>query len=687
MKILNFLKRFHHESNLQRRFIVRVLAPPFLVLLCLGLLIFWQLDNIVRDQATSDLRRASTTTAAKIEREFALRQTILKRTGEELFVIKSEYRADLAELDTNRTACSAHVKQKKTFLGAPEGVCDPFLAAFASKGPTLQAIEDSYVTSGEAINQNQKQRINERLESFKKFFPETMALLVVDKKGQLLSSALSGLDSDSLKTLLPTAISAQKTPTDGKLVTIKDIRIGVFAYPIPEGSVLAAYDLSSESFIKDSWQSTPIDKSKGLAVITDSLGNIVYPELPLGNSIAESNLELRTNHYTDLYLRQVEHIAVAGEADASKWMVVVASPKAVVFGPVRDAQIIAVLIIGSLLVGFLWVGAFFIQRTVKNILGLVGGALIFASGKLDHKIELKNADQEFVQLGDTLNTMAGRIAAAEKDADEKNKEFISVATHELRTPLTAIIGNLSMVYEDMNDKLAPEVKPMIEQAFKGTNRLKDLINDMLDVARLEGGRAEFKILPIQIESVAGSVVDNLQITAQEHGLGLSYDKTNALGVLADDSRLTIVMNNFVSNALKYNRPNGTVKVSHSRQDGQLVTAIADTGLGIPEAQKAHMFEKFFRVDDADRKSVIGTGLGMYITQEYVIAMGGKVWFESTQGVGTTFFFSLPLAPSVDIAKVSPINMTVGEQNAAALVPVQPVFDMPSADVTASATAS
>lgn len=620
--------------------------PPFLILLCLGLVIFLQLDTFVRDQATNELRRASATTAAKLEREFALRQTVLKRTGEELFVIKSEYRADLAKLDTDRTGCSDYLKQKKTFLGAPNGVCDPFLSEFASKGPTLQAIENSYVTNGEELIKNQNQRINERLESYKQFFPESIALLVVDKNNQLVSSALSGLDYDAVNTLMPDAINAQKSAVDGKLVTIKDVQMGVFAYPITDGSVLAAYDLSSDSFLKESWQSTPIDRSKGLAVIADSRGTILYPKLPLGNSIVDANSSLRDRPYIDLALRSVEHIAVASEAGASKWIVVVASPKAVVFSPVRNAQIIAVLIIGSLLVGFLWVGAFFIQRTVKNIMGLVGGALIFASGKLDHKIELQNADQEFVKLGETMNSMADKIAAAEKDADEKNKEFISVATHELRTPLTAIIGYLSMVNEDMSDKLAPEIKPMIDQAFKGTNHLRDLINDMLDVARLEGGRAEFKIAPISIKTVAAEVVSTLQITAREHSIVLSYDDMNAMDVIADESRLTIVLNNFISNALKYNRPNGTVKVSHSINEGQLVTAIVDTGLGIPEAQKAHMFEKFFRVEDADRKSVVGTGLGMYITREYVLAMGGKVWFESTHGVGTTFFFSLPLAKTI-----------------------------------------
>jgi len=328
--------------------------------------------------------------------------------------------------------------------------------------------------------------------------------------------------------------------------------------------------------------------------------------------------------------------------------VVVASPAAAVLAPLRDAQIVAVLVIGSLLVGFLWVGAFFIQRTLRSILGLVSGALVFAGGKLDHKIQLTNADQEFVSLADTMNVMAQRIAAAEKEIDEKNKEFISVATHELRTPLTAIIGNLSMVYEDFGDRLDTTVKPLVEQVYNSTNRLRDLVNDMLDVARMEGGRAEFNIAVIDTQKIANGVVDMLQITAKNSNITLAYNPANAQPVMADESRLRIVLNNFVSNAIKYNRPNGRVTVSHVIKDSKLTTAIADTGLGIPEDQKAHMFEKFFRVQNADRTNVVGTGLGMYITRQYVLAMGGEVWFESIHGQGTTFYFSLPLAAQASL---------------------------------------
>lgn len=635
----------HRAGNIQRRFIFGVLAPPFLVMLILAIIAFDQVNTFVRNQAVNGLNTAATTTAAKIEREFALRQTILKRTGEELFTSKNDYQASRRKLDADRPACSAHLKQNNTFIGAPNGVCDSFLAEFARLGPRQNAIEEGYVKQGEALIKNQNQMINSRLAAYKQFFPETVALVVVDKDQQVVSSALSNVLNGSIKNFLQDAADAQKQPVQGKLQTTAGIKLAVFAYPIPNGSVLAAYDVNSENFIKETWQSTPIDRVSALAIILDANGQLAYPAVNIDQEFKAIDGKLRTKPYTEFSLKKVDHIAVGAEAGSSKWLTVVATPKSAVLGPVHDAQFIAVLVIGSVLVGFLWVGAFFIRRTVKSIMMLVSGALVFAAGKLDYTIKLPSADEEFTRLADTMNMMAGRIAQAEKEIDEKNKEFISIATHELRTPLTSIIGNLSMVREDMASKLDPAVKSLVEQIYGSTTRLRDLVNDMLDVARLEGGRAEFMIGTQNIKNLATGVVENLQVTAKENKITLEYNDEKARNVLADEVRLRIVLNNFVSNAIKYNRPAGKVSIYHKLKGNLLVTAVEDTGLGIPDDQKPQMFEKFFRVDHQDRKNVVGTGLGMYITRQYVIAMGGDVWFESTHGKGTTFYFSLPLATS------------------------------------------
>lgn len=640
----------HHGNNLQWRFIVRVLAPPFLILLLLGILGLWQLDKYIRNQAISELDRAAISTSAKLEREFTIRQTILKRTGEDLFNIKSDYVRDRLALDKKREDCAAYIKLKKSFLGAPNGICDPFLSEFALKGTTLLAIEDSYVRSGNQLIHAQEQKIQDRLAAYNQFFPETRVLLVADDKQQVVSSATSSTINASTDAFLPYLKDVKSQTVEGRVVTLEGLQLAVFAYPVEGGSVLAAYNLASKSFIKQTWDSTPIDRSRALAVILDSTGKTAYPNTQAGDIFKDYSVSLRHGQYTKVNLNKVPHIAVAAESGAAKWLVVVASPEAVVFGPLRDAQLAAVLVIGFLLVGFLWVGAIFIQRTVRSIMWLVSGALLFAGGKLNYTIRLPNADKEFTQLAETMNVMAWRIADAEKQIDEKNKEFISIATHELRTPLTAILGNLSMAVEDFTDQLNGPVKSIVDQAYQGTIRLRDLVNDMLDMARLEGGRVEFVIEKQNIQKLISEVAATLKVTADMQQIGIDYNSVQAKPVLADASKLRIVLNNFVSNAIKYNRPGGHVKVYHQYKDGKLVTAVSDSGLGIPDDQKAHMFEKFFRVSHPDRKDVVGTGLGMYVTKRYVLAMGGQVWFESAHGTGTTFYFSLPVSEVNDEAK-------------------------------------
>lgn len=633
----------NNGKNLQRRFIFGVLFPPFVVLLLLGGVIYWQLDRYIKNQAIDELKRASSATSVRLDREFSLRQTILQRTGEDIFGIKNSYVSSVKTLEQNRSTCTAYVKIRRNFLGVPGNACDTFLPEFAKYGTSsVKAIEEGYVRAGNELLDKQNQNINDRLSAFKQFFPETEALLVTDKDGNIVSSAQSETSEDILVSLKNLSKSKEKGEVEGRVEDINDKKVAIFAHEIDGGNVFGAYNVRSESFLRDSWSSTPIDKTKSIVLILDSEGTPVYPDITFENNLKGSSVTLRNKKYTEVALRSTSHIAVGSEVGGAKWLVVVASPAASVLAPMRDAQLVAVLIIGTLIVGFLWVGAYFIQKTLKSIIRLVSGALVFSGGKLDYKIHLDNADIEFESLANTMNTMAERIAAAEKELDEKNKEFISIATHELRTPLTAIIGNLSMVYDDFGSHLDSTVKPLVEQVLNSTNRLKDLVNDMLDVARMEGGRAEFKIGPVNAGKITKSVVETLQVTAKGSNIKLLYNPDGATNVMADEAKLGIVLNNFVSNAIKYNRPNGSVTVSHSLKDNKLVTAIADTGLGIPEDQKAHMFEKFFRVQNEDRKNVVGTGLGMYITHQYVLKMGGEVWFESAHGKGTTFYFSIPL---------------------------------------------
>jgi signal transduction histidine kinase len=640
-----------YESSLHRRFILRVLAPPFVALLVIGLIVLWQLGKVLHKQAIDDLKLSATTSADSLNREFSLRETFLKQTGAELFVIKSEYNASQQKLDMNRDACRSFMREKRTFVGAPNGVCEPFLSGFALGGAKLSIVEDIYIKLSEELIRNQNQRINDRLSAFKQFFPEVLAVVVVNQEGQVVSSALSGVFKGSVEPFQADATEAQNHPVRGKRTAAEGFDLVTFAIPIQGGSVLAAYDMQNENFLRRIWLNAPVNKDSSLAVLLDNTGTPAYPAVTDGSGFVQHIEDLRGKSYAEFKIDTIEHTVVGASAGQSGWQAVVASPSAVVQAPLRDAQLVGIVLIGVFMVGFLWVGTFFIQRTLRNIVTLVSGAIIFGAGKLDYKISLDHADGEFLRLADTMNAMAERIAAAERAIDEKNKEFISVATHELRAPLTAVIGHLSIFKEKHDKKMDSTSQMLVDQAYYGTVRLRDLVNDMLNVARLESGRSEFSLSPVAVKDIVEDVMSTMRVVADITKVTVSYKSTHAASVIADSQRLRIIINNFVSNAIKYNRSGGHVIVSHEVRDGQLVTCIEDNGLGIPEEQKSHMFEKFFRVQHEDRKSVTGTGLGMYITKQYIEDMQGRLWFESSHGTGTKFYFSLPLAKVPGTTKI------------------------------------
>lgn len=265
------------EGNLYSRFILRVLAPPFIALLIVGVIALQQLGTILHRQAIDGLKRSAVATAATLEREFSLRETVLKQTGAELFVIKNEYTTNRQNLDSNRNACRVHIKQNLPYTSAPNGVCEPFNGGFDGGRASLLALENEYVKLGEASIQDQNQRTNERLSAFKQFFPETLVILVLDDKKQVVSSAHSGAFKGSNEIFQPEAASAQASPIRGKVMSASDFKLVTFAFQIPGGSVLAAYDLQNEHFIRQAWLSAPIDRSRASAVLLDASGTPVYP--------------------------------------------------------------------------------------------------------------------------------------------------------------------------------------------------------------------------------------------------------------------------------------------------------------------------------------------------------------------------------------------------------------------------
>ncbi len=643
------------RANLQTRFLLRVLLPPFIILVVISIAGYLLLSVSVRDRETAGLQRIASATAAKLDREFALRQVILRNTGAELFSIKSEQREGRTKLTADYEKCKQFIGSSNQFVSAPGNVCEPFFAQFAvalQSSTSLQsALNISYAKKTNELIESEQFSVNHRLKEFVKFFPETSQLLITDKKLGVISQAGSGQStSDEYpKYLEGIAKKAVDKPVEALFAKNGDMRQVIFAYPIDQGSVLAAYNLDHAGFLYPSWKSAPVDSSKAFIVIADKDSKKSYPGI-IESSLYQPVLNARQTetrvNFTD---SNVDYLATSEPVGKTKWVVIVASPTAIALESLANTQILVVAIAGLLLLSFLWMGSLFVRRTVDSILSLVGGAVIFSGGQLSHRIDASRmSDKEFSQLADTMNNMAGKIQDAEAAIDQKNKEFISVATHEIKAPMTAVIGSLSMMLDDGMGVIDDTARKLADQAYRGTIRLRGLVNELLDIARLESGRAKFELVRLDLPSEIKEMIEVQKTPAAEKGITVRYkEPAESMAVTADKTKLEVILTNFISNGIKYNRPQGEVTISHQVTNGSIQITIKDTGLGIPKEQQAQMFQKFFRVEGSDRTNIPGTGLGMYITKQFIEGMGGKLWFESEQGKGTTFHFTLPLAAKVD----------------------------------------
>jgi signal transduction histidine kinase len=178
-------------------------------------------------------------------------------------------------------------------------------------------------------------------------------------------------------------------------------------------------------------------------------------------------------------------------------------------------------------------------------------------------------------------------------------------------------------------------------------RLGDLIADLLDVTRLQAGRLQLYCEPTDLIALTRRVMARLQMTTAQHTLSL-HTSLEHLVAAGDSPRLEQVLSNLINNAIKYS-PNGgpvTVSVAEDVQAHEAVLSVHDTGIGIPAQQQTRVFGRFMRADNARAHGIGGTGLGLYLSRELIERHGGRIWFESTEGEGATFFVALPLIPSV-----------------------------------------
>ncbi|MDD4899369.1 MAG: GAF domain-containing sensor histidine kinase [Candidatus Omnitrophica bacterium] len=236
-----------------------------------------------------------------------------------------------------------------------------------------------------------------------------------------------------------------------------------------------------------------------------------------------------------------------------------------------------------------------------------------------------------------------RMALEEvKLVSRRKTDFISAVSHELRTPLTSIKGYASILLTGKLGDLPEEIHARLEKINRHSDELAHLVNDLLDIARIESGKMVMKKEEQDLNKIVDQVGDLLSVQFKDRKINFIVDiASDAHIISADYSQINRVFINIIGNALKFTPPNGKITVSSRKKDGQVQIDISDTGCGIPEEARQAIFDEFYRVDNTINQELKGTGLGLSLVKHIVEAHGGKIWVTSKIGEGSTFSFSLP----------------------------------------------
>ena len=252
---------------------------------------------------------------------------------------------------------------------------------------------------------------------------------------------------------------------------------------------------------------------------------------------------------------------------------------------------------------------------------------------------------EFIDFrGEDCLLVVGQDISERKEIDRLKHEFISIASHELRTPLTSLKGALDLIHSDVVGQIPEAMAPMLEVAHRNTERLGRLIDDILDMEKLDAGKIEFSMQPLSVALLISQAVSEHAGFGLEHGVSFVINgEVPNVAVLGDEDRLMQVFSNLMSNAAKFSSKGTVVWLSARERKQDVRISITDKGPGIPREFQEKVFEKFSQANNSDSGHQNGTGLGLSIAKAVVERHGGDLGFQTETDVGTTFYFDLQKA--------------------------------------------
>lgn len=282
------------------------------------------------------------------------------------------------------------------------------------------------------------------------------------------------------------------------------------------------------------------------------------------------------------------------------------------------------------------------SRDLKT-LGVIPDELVIAVENALSIQEIQELNESLQQKIDDATKELRTSNAQLRKLDEAKDEFISMASHQLRTPLTSIKGYVDMMLEGDAGEVTPTQRKFLTEAFVSSERMVHLINDFLNVSRLQTGKFIIDKHPIDLAKVVGQELDSLKVSASGRDLSFKYKMPTTIPqLMLDEGKIRQVIMNFADNALYYSRPKSKIAVTLTTKDDDVIFQVIDTGIGVPEAEQQQLFSKFYRASNARKQRPDGTGVGLYLAKRVIMEHGGSVIFSSVEGKGSTFGFRLPI---------------------------------------------
>jgi heavy metal sensor kinase len=337
--------------------------------------------------------------------------------------------------------------------------------------------------------------------------------------------------------------------------------------------------------------------------------------------------------------RLLDTIRIFPRAAGQRYFIESAGPMA----PIETilSRLVVSLVIGLPLLGIVGVfGALFlVGRALAPVMQVAQSAERITLHNLNERLPLTQTGDELEQLSLALNRMIARLS----DAFEQNRRFLADASHELRTPLAALRGELESLVAEASGM--PELSDRVGSALEEVDRLAKIVDALFAISRLDAGEARQERKQFDLAPLAASTTEQMSLLAEDKGITVECNARNSVNVEGDRARIKQVVVNLLDNAIKYTPRGGSISLNVRSSGEKAIIEVADTGIGIPAAALPHIFERFFRVDEARSRDAGGAGLGLAIVKSICAAHGGSVRVESAPSQGSRFKVELPLAKS------------------------------------------